>query len=522
MGSYRAFAILVKDRYQAAKMKQACMEANIPAIVKTQELLSTTYAFEAFYEFFIALDDPKNLKKTNAVLAGPFFHFSIDEIKTNQMPIFFEYRKILEEKGLAVLCQTLFSDRLNKIALQPSEFYSDCISILEELLLWEQNEVFSLPKILDFFEKMQTLDPQDAPQRRNETETDAIQIMTMHASKGLEFEVVFAIGLAAKAPNLDEEVEAEKLRQLYVTMTRAKFRLYVPIPSDYEIHQNLDDSQTSPIELFFQILFQEKNVEEEIEKLSDQFSLTFEKIQAPIHLSKAERLKKDLPKITKIKIPPFQPSYFLSFTSISKQATPENLEKMDEPNGNYTLHNLPRGAETGIYIHKIFEILFSKRLWNCEKQILEVIESILFQTQLYEWKMPIFLMVQTVLNLPLSSGFSLSMFTSEPLKVETEFLFQDAPHFFRGFIDLLFVYDKKIYLIDWKTNWLGKDEGAYSDESMQRAIYSHNYHVQASIYAEAIRRLSLPFTFGGVYYFFIRGPRAIHVNIEDQAWKKLN
>lgn len=58
---------------------------------------------------------------------------------------------------------------------------------------------------------------------------DAVRLMTVHASKGLEFESVFLVGLEegllpsghSKTPKaLDEE-----LRVCYVAMTRAKHRL---------------------------------------------------------------------------------------------------------------------------------------------------------------------------------------------------------------------------------------------------------------------------------------------------------
>lgn len=514
--SYHAFAILVKDRYQAAKMKQKCKEANIAAIFKTQELLSTTYAFEAFYEFFVALSDPKNLKKTNAVLAGPFFNFSIEMIQSLQISPLYEYRKILDEKGFVILCQTLCSEKLIQIASHGSEFYSDCLAMIEELLEWEQMEGFSFPKIFDFFTHILESDPNDAPHRKNELQEDAIQIMTMHASKGLEFEIVFAIGLSAKSPTSDEEEEAEKLRQLYVTMTRAKFRLYVPIPSNFKTNET-----ASPIELFFDILFPKKNWEEGLKNLSTFTSLTIEEIQNPIQLPIVPVPAKPLCSPS-LKAPIFHPSYFLSYTSISKQNSMEVLEKMEEPNGIYTLHNLPRGSETGIYIHKIFEVIFSKRIWNADPQILDTLDSILFQTPLYDWKHSIFQMIKDVLHIPLSPGFSLAMLTSESVLVETEFLFKDEPHYFRGFIDLFVVYDQKIYLIDWKTNWLGKDALSYCDECMQKAIDSHDYQTQASIYHEAIQRLSLPYSMGGVYYFFIRGPRAIQLKSDEKTWKKSN
>ena len=64
------------------------------------------------------------------------------------------------------------------------------------------------------------------------TDTDAVTLMTVHSAKGLEFKVVFIIGLEenimpiSKAVYDDEELEEER-RLMYVAITRAKEKLYL-------------------------------------------------------------------------------------------------------------------------------------------------------------------------------------------------------------------------------------------------------------------------------------------------------
>lgn len=65
-----------------------------------------------------------------------------------------------------------------------------------------------------------------------ETEREALTLMTMHAAKGLEFEVVFMVGLEEgifpHSRSLTERDQLEEERRLcYVGMTRAKERLYL-------------------------------------------------------------------------------------------------------------------------------------------------------------------------------------------------------------------------------------------------------------------------------------------------------
>lgn len=70
--------------------------------------------------------------------------------------------------------------------------------------------------------------------RNKESESDAVQIMTMHASKGLEFNAVFVpYGyremVANQTPKEDKPAEImEVKRLLYVALTRAKYKLYLP------------------------------------------------------------------------------------------------------------------------------------------------------------------------------------------------------------------------------------------------------------------------------------------------------
>jgi exodeoxyribonuclease V beta subunit len=91
--------------------------------------------------------------------------------------------------------------------------------------------------------------------------------------------------------------------------------------------------------------------------------------------------------------------------------------------------------------------------------------------------------------------------------------FDPVEGFMRGFLDLLFRFKDRYYLIDWKSNWLGSQPADYGLEGMKRAMLEHNYYLQYHLYTLAVdlflgRRFpgyDYQTHFGGVYYIFLRG-----------------
>ena len=68
----------------------------------------------------------------------------------------------------------------------------------------------------------------------------------------------------------------------------------------------------------------------------------------------------------------------------------------------------------------------------------------------------------------------------------------------KGFIDLLVEHEGCFYVIDWKSNWLGPDSGAYQAEAMQQAMLEKRYDLQLAVYLVALHR-HLRHTLGEAY-----------------------
>ncbi len=458
-------AILVKDRYQIQKAVAFLNSQGIPAVAKSYTPLGQTEAFQAISELFDAITFPKDKNLARIVMAGPFRDESIIDL-----------RSILEEKGLAFLAQ--------KIPLD-----SDGEQIFELLFAWEKAEGFSFEGLKRCLNQLRS------EERRVQVDEEAVQIMTLHISKGLEFDVVFAIGLSARTKESgdSEEMEAEKKRLLYVAMTRAKKRLYVPIAiSD----KDPDPGTHSPMELF---LSHFKNGHEEIFELAKRESITFEHLRESIQLEPFQPIQIKEPKKNIPRERPYKPFFLNSFTSLAK---PHEIEwKPEEKSDEFTLQTMPRGSETGILIHSIFEELFGSKepIWQESEKIERLIRGKIKFSPLELWENAIVQMVLQTLSLPLLEGFCLSSLKPKDLQVEMEFVYADKPNLIKGFIDLVFRYKEKIYLVDWKTNWLEN----YEKKSLKNEMQTHDYYFQASIYQEALyRHIKMK---PSAFYIFVRG-----------------
>jgi len=87
--------------------------------------------------------------------------------------------------------------------------------------------------------------------------------------------------------------------------------------------------------------------------------------------------------------------------------------------------------------------------------------------------------------------------------------------YLKGFIDLVFEYDERFWVLDWKSNFLGEHPGDYGPAQLTAAMQDHLYTLQALIYVLALHRYlrhRLPdYDYqrhvGGSLYLFVRAVR---------------
>jgi exodeoxyribonuclease V beta subunit len=211
---------------------------------------------------------------------------------------------------------------------------------------------------------------------------------------------------------------------------------------------------------------------------------------------------------------------------------------------------LPRGAKTGSLLHEIFEqVDFT---WEDaglkEDLVVDKLSSYGFERA---WKEPICQMIQKVLHVPLKKdtpGFCLSRIPQGQRLNELEFYFplksvsperlgglfssygssltygdisgrigglefSPARGFMKGFIDLIFSFHGRFYLVDWKSNFLGSAVEDYGQDALKQVMEEKFYILQYHIYTLALNQyLRLRVQdydyekhFGCVYYIFLRG-----------------
>jgi exodeoxyribonuclease V beta subunit len=87
--------------------------------------------------------------------------------------------------------------------------------------------------------------------------------------------------------------------------------------------------------------------------------------------------------------------------------------------------------------------------------------------------------------------------------------------FVKGFIDMIVEHEGRFWIVDWKSNYLGLTPADYDKPSLNAAMASHAYHLQALFYVVALHRYlrirlrdyDFERHIGGYLYLFVRGVR---------------
>lgn len=594
--SFRQFAVLVRDRHQATRLAEFFDQHQIPYLNQRGTSLAESPALAALIEVLNAVLHPYHLGAIKAALGCALIGWTHEEIKAHQkleniLLIVQQLRQGLIEKGFSYFFQNLLQSRWHPNGLTilegllnregGIEFYHDLQQIADIVIQHQYREWSGPEGIIPFLDRLQIWhsNDDDRVKRFQDPSRDGVKILTLHFSKGLEFEIVFALGLANRngmreelipietdgkvllTPLSEEEEkhqlyfeenDAEKMRQLYVAMTRAKYRLYVPIALNFP-SENIKVGEASPMELFLgRFKYACASYEELYERIRKPDMRAFvewiETVGRQHHISysihhkiNCENREESPSPVQDILFPPKsvevpgESCYMTSFSRlvnplpkqsehyVSSSPFPHNFECLDK-----TVHTLPASHETGILLHHILEKLSFQDFKNFQhiQEVVPLIRPFIRKTAFKEWETVLAAMLFHTLKTTLTTPdctFCLADIVGQNMYREMPFLFPHTDEkpieglrmhqgFVQGVIDLSFIHQGKYYIVDWKSNWLGPSYEAYHPAHLEHAMADHSYGLQASLYVEALQRYlkvvdNRPFEecFGGVFYLFLRG-----------------
>lgn len=250
--SYTEMAILYRTNVDARAMSELMTEYQIPFVMKEH--------LNNIYEHFIALDMISYLRLSQGEYDRKYFlqianrpnrYLTRESMKTGNVS-YESLRRYYRDKDWMVdridqleWDMKMICDKTPYAAIQyirkrmgydeflkeyaayrkiPSE---DLFAVLEEI--WQNSKGYGTIK--EWFEHIESYGKMLKEQNKKNGEKEGVNLMTMHAAKGLEFDTVFVIeanegSCPYKKATADEEIEEER-RLFYVAMTRAKRKLVI-------------------------------------------------------------------------------------------------------------------------------------------------------------------------------------------------------------------------------------------------------------------------------------------------------
>ncbi len=263
-------AILVRTGHEARTVQRALTQYGVDSVYLSNRdsVFSQPVATELL-RLLTAAMEPENEQSLRAALATPLFATSAEALDAlnhseilweNAVSEFRDYAQTWSRRGvMPMLRQLLFRRGLTEqlLAEENGERVLTDLLHLGELLQAERQLLDSDQALLRWFEQqlIQPAQPSDEQQVRLESERNLVQIVTIHKSKGLEYDLVFlpfishyrametaiyhddSEGQSATVfdvyqdPDNVEKAEqerlAEDLRLLYVAITRAVYGCYL-------------------------------------------------------------------------------------------------------------------------------------------------------------------------------------------------------------------------------------------------------------------------------------------------------
>lgn len=561
--------ILVRGNKEGQDIKFKLAALGIPAVtigdakvLQSEESRYLQYLLEAVSDISRAT--------INKALLTPFTGFNeaqiirLDDEETIER--FRKYKSVWEKDGIYTALHAFIADYAVKKVLMENNVYGERIitnlyQIIEILHKVQTTKKLSPVELISWLKRgregMETSG--DEYEQRIESDEEAVKIVTIHKSKGLEYQIVFAPFLdlevssrrthcsfrdsntgeyvSGEKSQLDplqkaeyeRQLEQENRRLIYVAITRAVCKCF--------IYKNNAKRNSSLGYFVSAAKIANSPLIEFLDAVKDDNDLHYPRMTPP--MEEVVRGPVDFKLLE-------QNWRKMSYTMLSS----EHQYSLKNRGGvyateydNFVFSQLRNGVKTGNMLHYIFENIH----FNDSSRWAYVIERAAerFMPGQAESVIPMLTqMLNHVMNTQLSfmdERFKLSDVSRFNCIHEFEFDFRvssfnvaklrslaeenldinikdrsELEGIMNGKIDLFFQHDGKYYVLDWKSNFLGDVLEDYGSDKVAAAMNENNYHLQHLLYTLAIKKylesripdFDYETQFGGAIYLFVRGLRA--------------
>jgi exodeoxyribonuclease V beta subunit len=611
-------AVIVPTHKRGTEVRSALAALGIGAVVLSRDSVYSTDEAQDLARILDAVLAPNRAGLVRAALATILIGYRATELRAlnddderlmAEFERFERYRSLWAERGIGALLRSVMVDYAVTERLLTSAQGERRLTNLRQLIELCQAAAAEhpAPDALRrwLHAEMEDESADEISQLRLESDRDLVQIVSIHASKGLEYPIVFCPslwddflggggrrrGLAVEYHDEDHqlvidyrtydkdhpvkgliarEVDGERLRLIYVALSRAIHRAYLVVGP---WHSNNSLKAASGTCLQWLATDGAKLPYAEFEARGQDAAAIRATWARLLERSREIRLA-SLPQGPGIPVPPPQVdgetltasvltaplprarrsgSYSSLLHGASHEAavkdrdarvpTPESeREKASIPADD--IRRFPRGARAGECIHAVFEAADFTDPSGWPAAIAQALASHppggadddpVTQTAMLTS------MLAHVLATPLDEGLTLNAIGLHDRLVEWEFSlpagkleanavslllaeygyrmpalrFATLEGYLRGFVDLIVRSRGRYYVIDWKSNVLGDTADDYVPSALDAAMTANGYHLQHLLYTVALHRWlrrRLPgydydMHLGGTRYLFIRAVR---------------
>ncbi|RYY99420.1 MAG: hypothetical protein EOO11_05020 [Chitinophagaceae bacterium] len=563
--------ILVRGNRDGRQIKELLARRGIAAVTISEDKVLRSGEARSLRYILQAIEHPAPAEISRALLCTELT--GIDRTLLLQLSeekvagMFRQYNAVWEQDGIYAALMQLMADFGTRERLLKAEngerILTNLTQAIELAHKYQSTRQCTLLELLGWLQRVsEGLEVEgDDYEQRIENDEDAVKIVTIHKSKGLQYPIVMAptldfdkdpahiktatfrepatgdyifahkSQLSEEQRNwLREQTEQENRRLLYVAITRAALKCFVYRHTYYKnstlaVFQNaLVAADATLIELLPAPLLPEARQApppETEEGVAHRKAARFDLLDANWRR--------------------------MSYTALSAAphaapkppATVASGSAYDE----FVFRELPRGSHAGNLLHFLFEHIHFTDDSRWDRVIGEAARRF-FPLQAAEYAPLLRQLLQEVLRARIVIGgdsfsmsavplgrrihelefdFPVAAFLPAALAAlgngEMELYTRDLPRIqgmMNGKVDLFFEHGGKYYVLDWKSNYLGDRLADYHPDGLGAVMSAHNYHLQYLLYTAAACRylaqrlgsFDYETQFGGVIYLFVRGVRA--------------